>query len=215
MNWLTGGGAGWVKFPPAYYNDNGPWGEYYATRVIYWNRAQGGLSDLETAFDYVVLVMDDYVGNHVGYPGYRTYSNSWNGDSVWQHMGYPGGLTSTQRPAFQGNCTISSTSSESLFGQTGKVLGMRRPKWYTGQRPAARSRCYARDCVHLAGRGDSQDPRTPGGCGACGGSRFQGPTFTCLRGVPPVRCATQDIEGDFPTVDDDMIDPIYPVHAYF
>ena len=123
INWISGGGAGWVKFSPAYYNGNGPWGEYYATQVIYWNKAQGGLSNFETAFDYVVLVMNDYVGNHVGYPGYRSYSSSWNGDSVWQHMGYPGDLTSTQRPAFQGSCTISSTSSESLSGQTGYVMG--------------------------------------------------------------------------------------------
>jgi V8-like Glu-specific endopeptidase len=123
INWNSGGGAGWVKFSPSYYNGNGPWGEFYATRVIYWNRAQGGLSDLETAFDYVVLVMNDYVGNFVGYPGYRTYSSSWDDDSVWQHMGYPGDLTSTQRPAFQGSCTISSTTSQSLSGQTGYVLG--------------------------------------------------------------------------------------------
>ncbi len=98
-------------------------GEYYATRVIYWNKAQGGLSNFETAFDYVVLAMNDYVGNHVGYPGHRDYSSSWNGDSVWQHMGYPGDLTSTQRPVFQGSCTISSTSSESISGQTGYVMG--------------------------------------------------------------------------------------------
>jgi V8-like Glu-specific endopeptidase len=123
INWLSGGGAGWVKFSPAYYNGNGPWGEFYATRIIYWNKAQGGLSDLETAFDYVVLVMNDYVGNYVGYPGYRTYSNSWNGLTVWQHMGYPGDLTSTQRPAFQGSCNISTTSSESISGQTGYVMG--------------------------------------------------------------------------------------------
>jgi V8-like Glu-specific endopeptidase len=123
INWISGGGAGWVKFSPSYYNGNGPWGEYYATRVIYWNRAMGGLSDLETAFDFVVLVMNDYVGNIVGYPGYRTYSSAWNGDSVWQHMGYPGDLTSTQRPAFQGSCTISSTSSQNLSGQTGFVMG--------------------------------------------------------------------------------------------
>ena len=123
INWLTGGGAGWVNFSPGYFNGNGPWGEFYATRVISWNKAQGSLSDFETAFDYVVLVMNDYVGNMVGYPGYRTYSSSWNGDDVWQHMGYPGDLTSTQRPAFQGDCRISSTESESLPGQTGFVLG--------------------------------------------------------------------------------------------
>jgi V8-like Glu-specific endopeptidase len=123
IDWLSGGGAGWVKFSPAYYNGNGSWGEFYATRVISWNKAQGGLSDLETAFDYVVLVMNDYVGNQVGYPGYRTYVDSWNGDAVWQHMGYPGDLTSTQRPAFVGDCAISSTGSQSTSGQTGLVLG--------------------------------------------------------------------------------------------
>lgn len=123
INWLSGGGAGWVKFSPAYYNGNGPWGEFHATRVISWNKAEGGLSDFETAFDYVVLVMNDHVGNRVGYPGYRTYAASWNGEDYWQHMGYPGDLTSTQRPAFVGDCTVSSTSSESTSGQTGLVMG--------------------------------------------------------------------------------------------
>lgn len=123
INWKSGGGAGWVKFSPSYYNGNGPWGEFYATRVIYWNKAQGGLSDLETAFDYVVLVMNDYIGNRVGYPGYRTYSESWDDLGVWQHMGYPGDLTSTQRPAYEGSCSISSVSPESTSGQEGFVLG--------------------------------------------------------------------------------------------
>jgi V8-like Glu-specific endopeptidase len=123
INWLSGGGAGWVKFSPAYYNGNGPWGEFYATRVIYWNKAEGGLSDFETAFDYVVLVMNDFVGSRVGYPGYRSYSDAWNGDDVWQHMGYPGDLTSTQRPAFVGDCSISSTNSQSTSGQAGYVMG--------------------------------------------------------------------------------------------
>ncbi|NNF99356.1 MAG: hypothetical protein HKM93_08260 [Desulfobacteraceae bacterium] len=123
INWSSGGGAGWVKFSPAYYNGNGPWGEFYATRVISWNKAEGGLSDLETAFDYVVLVMNDYIGNQVGYPGYRSYSDTWNGEEYWQHMGYPGDLTSTQRPAFVGDCAISSTSSESTSGQSGLVMG--------------------------------------------------------------------------------------------
>jgi V8-like Glu-specific endopeptidase len=123
IDWIDGGGAGWVKFSPAYYNGNGPWGEFHATRVIYWNRAEGGLSDFETAFDYVVLVMNDRVGDTVGYPGYRAYDDDWNSLAVWQHMGYPGDLTSTQRPAFQGSCVVSSVSDESTSGQTGFVMG--------------------------------------------------------------------------------------------
>ena len=123
VNWLDGGGAGWIKFSPGYYNGNGPWGEYYATRVIFWNRAEGGLSNLETAFDYAVLVMNDRVGDHVGYPGYRTYDDDWNGGTFWQHMGYPGDLTGTQRPAFFGDAIVSTADDESLSGQTGLVMG--------------------------------------------------------------------------------------------
>jgi hypothetical protein len=33
--------------------------------------------------------------------------------------------------------------------------------------------------------------------------------------APPVGYAAEDVECDFPTVDDQMIDPIYPVDAYF
>ena len=51
------------------------------------------LSDLETAFDYVVCVMDSRIGDILGYPGYRTYDNTWNDGDYWQHMGYPSDLS--------------------------------------------------------------------------------------------------------------------------
>lgn len=123
VDWRDDGGVGWAKFSPGYYNGNGPWGEFNATRVIYWNRALGGLSDLETAFDYAIFVIDSPVGDHVGYAGYRSYDDDWNGGAFWQHMGYPGDLSGTQRPAFVGSATVSSTSDESLSGQDGLVMG--------------------------------------------------------------------------------------------
>jgi V8-like Glu-specific endopeptidase len=124
IDWDDGEGRiGWVKFSPGYDGGNGPWGEFYATEVIWWNQAEGGLSDLETAFDYVVLVMNEPVGERVGWPGYRTYDAGWNGGTYWQHVGYPGDLSGTQRPSFQGSCVVSSASSQSLSGQTGLVLG--------------------------------------------------------------------------------------------
>ena len=45
-------------------------------RVIYWNRAEGGLSDYETAFDYVVLVMDGRVGDLVWLSGFPVLPQS-------------------------------------------------------------------------------------------------------------------------------------------
>ena len=125
VNWTggSGGGVAWLSFTPGYFDGSGPWGEIAATRVIYWEQAPGTLTDQQTAFDYVVLVMDQRIGDVVGYPGYRTYDDGWNGGNYWQYIGYPGELSSGERPAFQGNCTISTAQDESLSGQSAQVLG--------------------------------------------------------------------------------------------
>ena len=119
------GTAGWVRFRPAYYNGSAPFGEAWATQVIFWMQTTGGngLTDQETAFDYVVCVLDNRMGDTVGYPGYRTYNTGWNGGSFWQHMGYPGDLSGGERPAFQGSCVVSTVGNESTSGQTGFVMG--------------------------------------------------------------------------------------------
>ena len=87
INWGTGGAnAGWVTFTPGYYDGFAPWGEIAANQVIYWNQAPSSLTDRETAFDYVVLVMDDPIGATLGYPGYRSYDDDWNGGGVLQDL---------------------------------------------------------------------------------------------------------------------------------
>jgi adenylate kinase len=68
-------------------------------------------------------ICDVCIGDVVGYPGYRTYDEDWDGGSYWQYIGYPGELSSGERPAFQGNGVISTVQNESLSGQTGYVLG--------------------------------------------------------------------------------------------
>jgi V8-like Glu-specific endopeptidase len=125
VNWTggSGGGVAWLTFTPAYYDGSGPWGEIAATHVIYWLQAPGTLSDQQTAFDYVVLVMEERIGDIVGYPGYRSYSDDWNEGSYWQYIGYPGELSSGERPAFQGSCVISSAGDESFGGNDAYVLG--------------------------------------------------------------------------------------------
>lgn len=125
VNWTGGsdGGVAWLSFTPGYFDGAGPWGAFAATRVIYWLKAPGSLSDAQTAFDYAVLVMEDRIGDFLGYPGYRTYDDDWNGGAFWQYTGYPGELSSGERPAFQGGCAISNVQEEELSGQTGYVLG--------------------------------------------------------------------------------------------
>jgi hypothetical protein len=116
VNWTGGsaGGVAWLTFTPGYFDGSGPWGEIAATRVIYWEQAPGSLTDQQTAFDYVVLVMEERIGDIVGYPGYRTYDDDWNGGRYWQYIGYPGELSSGERPAFQGSGVVSSVQDESL-----------------------------------------------------------------------------------------------------
>lgn len=123
VNWDGNGGAGWISFSPGYYDGDRPWGEIWATHAIYWNQAPGSLTDQETAFDYVVLVMEDRIGDIVGYPGYRAYNSAWNGGRYWQYVGYAGELASGERPAFQDDGVISTAQAQELSGQDGLVLG--------------------------------------------------------------------------------------------
>lgn len=124
IRWTTSG-TGWVKFTPAYYNGSAPFGVAWAERVISWLKADGsdGLSDLETAFDYVVVVLDKNLGDVTGWTGYRTYSSSWNGETYWDQIGYPGDLTGAQRPVLFDNGAITSVGEHSTSGQQGYVLG--------------------------------------------------------------------------------------------
>ena len=121
----TATGTGWVKFTPSYFNGSAPFGVGWAQRVISWLKADGsdGLSDLETAFDYVVVVLDSNIGDLTGYTGYRTYSSSWNNGNFWDQLGYPGDLTGGQRPVFFDNGAITSVGTHTTSGQQGYVLG--------------------------------------------------------------------------------------------
>jgi V8-like Glu-specific endopeptidase len=125
IQWNSDNTAGWVRFRPAYYNGSAPFGEAWANRVIHWIKTTpaDALMDQETAFDYVVCVMDTRIGDIVGYSGYRTYEPRWNGGSYWQHMGYPTDLSGGERPSLQHSAVISSVETQSAVGQEGYVLG--------------------------------------------------------------------------------------------
>ncbi len=126
INWGSGGPAGWATFTPAYANGSGPWGEHAAQRVIYWQQnPMDSATDQQTAFDYAVLVLGDEeaLGDQIGYVGYRTYDDDWNGGQYWQYIGYPGELAGGELPAFQNNCVVSSVQGHNAHGQQGFVMG--------------------------------------------------------------------------------------------
>ena len=112
VNWTGGseGGVAWLTFTPGYFDGSGPWGEIAATRVIYWEQAPGTLTDQQTAFDYVVLVMDQRIGDVVGYPGYRTYDDGLEWRELLAVHRVSRRVSSGERPAFQGKGVISTVA---------------------------------------------------------------------------------------------------------
>lgn len=125
INWTggEGGGIAWLTFTPAYFDGAGPWGEIPVSKVIFWMKADSPLSDNETAFDHVVLVTEQRIGDSIGYAGFRSYDSAWNGGAYWQYIGYPQELSSGERPAFQPSGVVTSVKEESFSGQTGLVMG--------------------------------------------------------------------------------------------
>ena len=69
MQW-TDNGAGWAVHLVLLQRFGAVW-RRMGSRVIYWSRVDGsdGVSDEETAFDYVVIVLDRNMGDLTGYVG--------------------------------------------------------------------------------------------------------------------------------------------------
>jgi V8-like Glu-specific endopeptidase len=107
--------ADWLTFTPAYFDGNAPFGSTYATH-IYWVKKDNnnGVSDGdEGQYDYVVLVLNDRIGEKTGWLGTRRYSDSWDPLAAWWHIGYPADITSMQRPTFQSWFTMNGDDTQS------------------------------------------------------------------------------------------------------
>jgi len=97
--------ADWFTFTPAYYDSSAsaPFGSSYGTRVYYVQKDNndGKSTGNEGQFDYVVVVLNDRIGERTGWLGARTYADAWDASAVWWHVGYPAEITSSSRPIFQ------------------------------------------------------------------------------------------------------------------
>lgn len=102
IDWRPNNTTGWLKFTPMYYNGSAPYGTAWAVRTYYKYKVAGPTIDsTEIQFDYVVVVLDRYIGNSTGWMGSKSYHDSWDGGLYWTHAGYPADLTGTQRPTYQ------------------------------------------------------------------------------------------------------------------
>ncbi len=60
--------------------------------------------------DYVVLVLNNRLGDICGWMGTREHEDSWSGLAVWSHIGYPGDTSGGSRPTLQNDISINGTS---------------------------------------------------------------------------------------------------------
>lgn len=107
--------ADWLTFTPSYFDGPGPFGSTYATHV-YWvkkDNNDGFSNGDEGQYDYVVLVLNDRIGDQAGWLGTRRYTDAWDGQEAWWHIGYPADLNSQQRPTFQSWFSVNGDDNQS------------------------------------------------------------------------------------------------------
>ena len=124
INWGNNNTAGWVKFTPSYFDGSAPFGFAYATKIYSWSQVNGsdGVDTNESAFNYVVCVLDSRIGDLTGWMGSKGYSTDWNGSAYWSHIGYPSDMAGGQRPSFIGDGVIDSTDNGSSSGRTSLMM---------------------------------------------------------------------------------------------
>jgi V8-like Glu-specific endopeptidase len=114
MTWNADGSVNQVTFTPSYFDGTAPFGN---SGIIHWyayRKVVGPtLSVDDTEEDYVVLVLDQRLGDLCGWMGTRGYDSGWNGQATWDHIGYPGDLGGGTRPCYQSSIAIDSTIGSS------------------------------------------------------------------------------------------------------
>lgn len=118
IDWGPNNTAGWVKFTPLVFDTSEPFGFAYATRIYWWLQADASdqIQSREAAFDYVVCVLDQPLGDLTGWMGTRGYSTDWDGGAYWAHVGYPSD-SGGDRPIYHGPGVMDSTVTESTGGR--------------------------------------------------------------------------------------------------
>src|SRR5260370_24785739 len=74
-----------MLFVPASYGG----GSLYGSNAASWVRNHWGYPDHSQGDDIVVLRLHNDLGSLLGYFGYKTYSNEWEGQPKWLLAGYP------------------------------------------------------------------------------------------------------------------------------
>jgi V8-like Glu-specific endopeptidase len=84
-----------MRFVPAFWDGS----SVYGSSVDSYVQSVRGYRDHDQGDDMAVLKLYTPLGDSMGYFGYKTYDDDWEGGSYWTKVGYPGMLTGGQRPS--------------------------------------------------------------------------------------------------------------------
>lgn len=116
--------ADWLSFTPSAFDENAPFGTAVGTHVYWQHQVVGPTVDsTEAQFDYVVVVLDQPIGEVTGWMGSRSYTDDWDGSNYWSHVGYPSDLGGGVRPIFIGDVALDGDDSEDDAHQTMRHQG--------------------------------------------------------------------------------------------
>lgn len=110
----TANDAGWLQFAPDYFDGEvfpSSWGQ----TVYSYEKISNADGEYDVAEDYVVVVLQDRLGDQLSWLGVTTYDDDWDGGSYWSHVGYPDDVGGGTRPAWEQWFSIANSWSPGFF----------------------------------------------------------------------------------------------------
>jgi len=110
-----------IIFAPAYHEDQVPFTPARSEDFFFDHEvniaAGASVTDIDTAFNWVIVKLDREIGNEVGFWETLVYDKQWDGTPRWFHIGYTSELDDGQKiiSAVFTNTTNTVYSADSLF----------------------------------------------------------------------------------------------------
>src|SRR5215469_10993284 len=114
-----------VSFSPFFFFNTQPFGQANGVMGYRYRQIEGDPQDqLDVSEDYVVVVLDQRMGDTLGWMGTRVYDTDWNDTPYWLNIGYPFDLGSSIAPFWQNLVAFEDADNPGIFGQEGAGLYM-------------------------------------------------------------------------------------------
>ena len=124
VSWNAPGGPS-LQFTPAFIGGSPPpFGQSWGIEGYDYRNIDEPQDQLDVSEDYVVIVLDQRLGDNIGWMGTRTYSTDWNDQPFWLNIGYPNDLGGSQIPFWQDQVSFEDADNPGIFGQEGNGLYM-------------------------------------------------------------------------------------------